>query len=60
MRHPRNDGEQLLLVVTSSSDAPAPEGLPIGGVQILSLPDLQPTLSHTLEPLLPHFSTVFL
>ncbi|MFT5583640.1 MAG: hypothetical protein ACI9VR_001220 [Cognaticolwellia sp.] len=60
VRHPRNDGEQILLVVTSSSDLPAPAGMPVGGVQVLSLPDLLPTASHTLEPLLPHFSKVFL
>ena len=60
VRHPRHDGEQLVLVVTSSSDLPAPESMPVGGVQVLTLPELKPSASHTLEPLLPHFSRVFL
>lgn len=60
VRHPRHDGERLVLVVTSSSDLPAPEGTPVGGVQVLTLPELKPSASHTLEPLLPHFSRVFL
>jgi hypothetical protein len=60
MAHPRSDGKQLLVSVTSSSDLPAPAGLPVGGIQVLSLPDLRPTASHTLEPLLPHYSRVFL
>ena len=56
---PRVSGDRLVLPINRSADGPPPS-LPVGGVQILSLPDLQPVTSVTPEPLTPWFKTTFL
>jgi hypothetical protein len=55
-----SDGRGLVVVpVGRSASGPAPPDLPIGGVKVLSLPDLTPAASFVAEPLKPWFSSVF-
>jgi hypothetical protein len=56
--HPRVGGDRVIVPVGRSATGPAPD-LPIGGVQVLSLPDLRPVLARTWEPLAPWHSSVF-
>jgi len=54
-KHPRVRGDQVAIVVNHTADAPPPADLPVGGVQVLSLPDLIPVRAATTPPLLPWF-----
>lgn len=58
--HPARAGSAVLAGVSRSADGPAPEGLPIGGVVRLQLPDLTPRWTATFPVLLPHFREVFI
>jgi len=48
-------GDRLAITVNRSAEGPAPAGLPVGGVQVLRLPALEPERALITEPLLPHF-----
>jgi hypothetical protein len=60
--HPVIDetGDRITVNINRSSDGDAPEGLPIGGVQVLRLSDLEPLWSHSEEPLKPHYQQAFI
>src|SRR5690606_16841829 len=60
LMHPRVDPEGRVVVVPvgRSATGPVPD-LPIGGVQILSLPDLTPLAAATLPPLAPWYDQTF-
>lgn len=51
-----SDGARVVVAVGHSSSLPAPAGLPVGGVQVLSLPDLHPLAQARAEPLAPWFT----
>jgi hypothetical protein len=55
LMHPRRDGDRVAVVVDRSATGPAPANLPIGGVQVLSLPDLVPVRAVTTPALEPWF-----
>ena len=55
IKHPRVSGDRVAVIVNRSADGPPPAGLPIGGVQVLSLPDLTPLMSTTTPALEPWF-----
>lgn len=59
LTHPVLDPAQqrVMVAVGHSSATPAPAGMPVGGTQILSLPDLRPVLAVQPEPLAPWFSS---
>jgi hypothetical protein len=57
LKHPRVFGDRVAVVVGRSADGPAPTDLPIGGIQILSLPNLTPIQSVTTPALEPWFKT---
>jgi hypothetical protein len=59
LMHPRVGGDRVAVPVGRSATGPAPDGLPVGGVQVLSLPDLRPAAAETYEPLKPWYSEVF-
>ncbi|MCK6504961.1 hypothetical protein L6R53_16440 [Myxococcota bacterium] len=56
--HPVADaaGQRVAVAVGHSSSRPAPPDLPVGGVQVLSLPDLVPVGAARAEPLEPWFT----
>lgn len=54
-KHPRISGDLLAVVVDHTADGPPPSDLPVGGVQVLALPDLRPVWSATTPPLAPWF-----
>lgn len=51
-----DDGQRVVVAVGHSSSLPPPDGLPVGGVQVLDLPDLTPSASAHAEPLQPWFT----
>lgn len=55
----RTDGQHAVIGVNRSADGPPPD-LPIHGVQVLALPDLEPVFQHVEEPLAPHYDKAFL
>ena len=55
----RTDGRHVVVGVNRSADGPDPD-LPIHGVQVLALPDLEPVFRHVEEPLAPHYDKAFL
>jgi len=59
--HPRVDAEGGLLAfaVNRSADGPAPDDLPIGGVQVLALDGLEPVVAVHTERLAPWFTEAF-
>jgi len=57
---PSPKGDAVAVAVSRSADGEAPRGLPIGGVQVLRLPSLEPVGGVALEPLLPWYSRVYL
>ncbi len=61
LMHPRVDADGLLTVVPvgRSADGPDPAGLPVHGVQVLSLPDLMPVAAFVPAPLEPWFHEAF-
>ena len=59
LMHPRVGGDRVAVPVGRSATGPAPAGLPVGGVQVLSLPDLRPVAAETYDPLKPWYSEVF-
>jgi sugar lactone lactonase YvrE len=58
LRFPRIDERAglLALPVDRSADGPAPQDLPIDGIQVLRLADLTPHYSFVNQPLAPHFA----
>ena len=54
-KHPRVSDDRVAIVVNHTADGPPPAGLPIGGVQVLALPDLMPIRAVTTPPLTPWF-----
>jgi WD40 repeat protein len=48
-----------LSVGRSASGSPPPEGLPVGGVQVLRLPSLEAVTGVTAEPMRPAFASTF-
>jgi WD40 repeat protein len=60
--HPRvdEDGDRVSINVNRSADGPAPSDLPIGGVQVLRLSDLEPLWSHSEPPLRPYYTQSFI
>ena len=62
MKHPIVDvsGSLVAVSVGRSADGPPPTDLPIGGVAVLGLPDLQPRLALANAPLLPWFHDAFI
>lgn len=50
------DGQRVAVAVGHSSSRPPPPELPVGGVQVLSLPDLAPVASARAAPLAPWFT----
>lgn len=56
--HPIVDapGQRVAVAVGHSSSRPAPPGLPVGGVQVLALPDLSPVAAPVAAPLAPWFA----
>ena len=59
LMNPRVMGDKVAVPVGRSADGPAPD-LPVNGVQLLQLPGLEPIRTFQAEPLLPHYSQVFL
>ena len=59
--HPVVDADAGLVVfsVNRSADGPDPDDLPVGGVQVLRLPELSPMTQVMTEPLAPHFQRAF-
>ncbi len=55
LRFPQVDGDRVAFPVGRTASGPAPEGLPIDGIQVLTLPDLTPHASFVNEALAPHF-----
>jgi len=53
------DGGLVIFSVNRSADGPDPEDLPIGGVQVLRLPELSPVTQVMTEALPPHFQQAF-
>jgi dipeptidyl aminopeptidase/acylaminoacyl peptidase len=53
------EGGLVAASVGRSADGPAPDGVPVGGVQILRLTDLAPLAALRPEPLLPYFQQTF-
>ena len=62
LKHPRVDHEAGLVVVTvtRSAEGPAPSDLPIGGVQVLRLADLEPVMACQTPILEPYFTEAFI
>jgi len=62
--HPRVSGDRVAVQVGRSASGPAPVlasgPLPVGGVQVLRLPTLEPAARFTLSPLAPYYTSVFL
>jgi len=56
-KHPVVDGALVAVIVDRTAAGPAPEGLPIGGVQLLDLETLTPLASVTTPPLSPWFQS---
>ena len=52
--------DRISININRSAEGPAPEGVPIGGIQILQLSDLTPLWNHSVEPLAPYFSYTFI
>ncbi len=59
LMHPRVGPGAVAVPVGRSATGEAP-ALPVGGVQVLALPDLTPRTAHTYPPLLPYYDAVFL
>jgi hypothetical protein len=55
LKHPRVSGDRVAVIVSRSADGPPPADLPLGGVQVLTLPDLTPLMSATTPALEPWF-----
>ena len=53
------EGGLLIVSIGRSSAGSAPEGVPVGGVQVLRLEDLSPVHSFVPRPLAPHFDATF-
>jgi hypothetical protein len=53
------EGGLLIVSIGRSSSGPAPEGIPVGGVQVLRLEDLSPVHAFVPRPLAPHFDSTF-
>lgn len=53
------DGRYVAVPVGRSAAGDPPEDLPVNGVQVLSLPDLEPVFSWKARPLEPWFQRVF-
>jgi len=60
LMHPRVGGGLVAVPVGRSATGPDPEGLPVNGIQVLSLPHLAPVTATTYPPLAPWFASVFL
>lgn len=58
-KHPRTDGQHVVLSVTRSAAGPAPTDLPIGGIQVLDLDTLAPTAQVALPILEPWYTKAF-
>ena len=56
LRFPQIDGDRVAFPVGRTASGPAPEGLPIDGIQVLTLPELTPHAAFVNQPLLPHFT----
>jgi hypothetical protein len=56
LKHPQVSGDRVAVIVSRSADGPPPADLPLGGVQVLSLPDLVPIRRATTPPLAPWFT----
>ena len=54
------EGDLLIVSIGRSSAGPAPDGIPVGGVQVLRLDDLTPVHSFVPRPLAPHFDATFI
>lgn len=54
-KHPRVSGDRVAIVVNHTADGAPPAGLPVGGVQVLALPDLVPVRAATTPALAPWF-----
>ncbi|MBN1337637.1 MAG: hypothetical protein JXB39_16920 [Deltaproteobacteria bacterium] len=61
LMHPRVDasGRLAAVPVGRSAEGPPPADLPVHGVQILTLPDLEPAAAFVPPPLEPWFDSVF-
>jgi WD40 repeat protein len=59
LQFPRVDEEhdQVAVIVNRSAAGPAPEGLPVGGIQVLSLSGFEPRGQYVAEALKPHFTS---
>jgi hypothetical protein len=53
-------GDRVTVNINHSADSEPPSDLPVGGVQVLRLSDLQPLWSHSEEPLKPHYQQSFI
>ncbi|MBN95701.1 MAG: hypothetical protein CL928_16800 [Deltaproteobacteria bacterium] len=53
-------GDMLAVVVGRTAHGEAPPGLPIGGLQLLSLEQLTPLRALPIAPLPPHFKSTFI
>jgi hypothetical protein len=60
LMHPRVGGGLLAVPVGRSATGPDPSGLPVNGIQVLSLPHLEPVAATTYPPLAPWFTAAFL
>jgi WD40 repeat protein len=59
--HETDDGGGMIAInMNRSAEGPDPEGLPLGGVQVLDLATLRPLSGHTLDPLSPWFKSTYL
>ncbi|MSQ03066.1 MAG: hypothetical protein EXR71_14455 [Myxococcales bacterium] len=60
--HPAVDetGGRVAVPVTRSASTPAPDGYPVGGLQLLELDGLRPVGSVVVPPLLPWFTSTYL
>ena len=58
-KHPRTDGQHVVVSVTRSAAGPPPSDLPIGGIQVLDLDTLAPVASVALPILEPWYTKAF-
>ncbi|MBW1876814.1 MAG: hypothetical protein JRI25_05740 [Deltaproteobacteria bacterium] len=60
LMHPRVGDGLVAVPVGRSATGPDPADLPVNGIQVLSLPHLEPVTAATYSPLAPWFTSVFL